>query len=161
MTDGDKYYWKWSPVRRNVLTDFYPENSLEIQTSSTFTPVPGGKDYIKVGFYDSEDFLVGLISINFYENSKSYGVTLDQEYTEYPVESPSTGDKIWRITVKKVPYNSYDKIIIQCNGKEVLYIFNRYYESHRFRIWRIDDITQLKFASQDRASNKYRFFKGK
>jgi hypothetical protein len=154
-TDGDKYYRKWSSARRNVSIDFYPKDSLEIQTYSTFTPVPGGKDYIKVGFYNSENSLVGSVSIDFYENSKSYVVSFSQDYTQFPVEPPSSVDKIWRITVMK------DKIIIHCNGKEVLNIYSSYSRTYSFGRWKIDEITQLKFSSEDRASNYYRFFNSK
>ena len=95
MTDGDKYYRKWTPVTRQYINSaskyIYPGDALEIKTNSVYTPSLWRQDTVRLVFYRYENLWVGAINIGFYKDNIKYNLNArcSEEYTDFPVNLSS------------------------------------------------------------------------
>ena len=133
-----------------------PNNPIEISTDSTI----GSGDSVYLETLDAQDKYAGGVHISF-SSSGIYDVNgcLDRIYVDFSTYLPDTTNKVWRITITK---DAGTRLVIHCNDIEMLDITasdsvctNSIWRSYFDR-----DMVKIYFDSNDKATDKYRPYKG-
>ncbi|XP_063686416.1 uncharacterized protein LOC134820124 [Bolinopsis microptera] len=139
----------WLPVKREVKIEWDLESTpLEIRTNS----VLGSDNMVYVDFYSAGGEFAGAVAL-FFTSTPQYNLSWCTSSTNFPVNLPSTADKVWRIT-----RTAGVRVVIHCNEVEVLNIMISLATcdgSWWSTIWNTD-VAKIKFSSSDTASDYYR-----
>ncbi|XP_063678266.1 uncharacterized protein LOC134814158 isoform X2 [Bolinopsis microptera] len=134
------------PVKRAVEIEWDLESTpLEIRTDS----VLGSDDQVYVDFYSAEEKYAGGFAL-YFTSTPQYELGYCTSGTDFPVNLPSTADKVWRITLTS-------RVVIHCNEVEVLnkLLSESTCSDSKWRtIWN-RDVTKIWFDSDDTASDYY------
>ena len=133
-----------------------PNNPIEISTDSTI----GSDDSVFLQTVDAQDNYAGGVYIRF-SSSGSYTVNgCINNYVDFSTNLPDTTNKVWRITITK---DAGTRLVIHCNDIEMLDITasDSVCTNLSWRSYFDRDIVKIYFASDDKATDKYRPYKAK
>ena len=80
------------------------------------------------------------------------------EFVDFPVEIPSTADKVWRVTVNRRKKDV--QIVLHCNGQLVLNV--QLSDVCTYKTWRKNWVPSslIKFTHHDDSSEMFRAYTG-
>ena len=146
-----KLYLGWIPVRRDEALDHDLESfPLEIKTDSAL----GSGDEVGVIFLSAEKEYAGGVALHF-TSTPQYFLGWCNKWTNLPVNPPSPTVKVWHITLTRT---AGVRLVIHCNDVEVLnkLLSQATCSESRWRTYWNRDVTNIKFASWDTASDYYK-----
>ena len=132
-----------------------PNNPIEISTDSTL----GSDDYTYLKTYDAHGNYAGGVLI-WFPSSVRYrfdGCFLNN--VDFSANLPATTNKVWRITITK---DAGTRLVIHCNDIEMLGITasDSVCDDPNWRTYYDRDMVKMYFDSNDKATDKYRPYKG-
>ena len=137
-------------MQRDVRIEWDVESTpLEIRSNS----VLGSDDKVVVVFYSAGGDSLGVY-LYFTPTLQYYLGYCSTYYTNLPVTPPSANNKVWRITLTKT---AGVRLVIHCNEVEVLNILmsDSTCDNSEWSTYWNNDVTKIKFASVDTASDYY------
>ena len=112
---------------------------------------------LRVWFETAEGNYAGGVRVSFTPTSQYFLPTCMAEFVDFPVELPSTTDKVWRVTVNRTAEDV--QIVLHCNGQLVLSVLlSDVCTRKRWRNYWVPS-SLIKFAHDD-SSEMFRAYTG-
>ena len=142
----------WKAVQRGVKIDYDLEKyPLKIKTDS-----PVDKDeHVYVFFYTAGEDLAGEVYLH--SKPPSYSLEGCTPDTDFPPDLPSEINKVWTITRSYSTVSGEGRVVIQCNGKEVVNVILS--DTTCYKDWRekwSGDVEKIEFKQGRDDSGYYR-----
>ena len=132
-----------------------PNNPIEISTDSTI----GSYDIMFLETVDAQSTYAGGIYIMFSSSGSYLFNVCKDDWVPFPTNPPDTTNKVWRITITK---DAGTRLVIHCNDIEMLDITasDSVCENGDWRTYLDRDMVKIVFTIIDKATDKYRPYKG-
>ena len=142
------YISEWTAVKVKVMIPRDLETTpLQIKTDSTL----GSGEKILVQTFGKDNSFIGGVSVKFSSTIQYQIAACTSGDTKLSVQPPAEMDKIWTIIKTETD------LIITCNNVEVLnYLFADSSDSDCVPRWRGDIVEEIRFTTDDTASDFYR-----
>ena len=122
---------------------------LEIKTNR----IKGSNEVVYVGFYSAQEEEVGGVSLYFRSPAQYTVWFCTSNYNDLPSTLPTITEKIWQITLTRT---SDVRLIIHCNGVEVVNILMSFCAQSAWSNYWTMDVEKIWFHPSDTAADYYR-----
>ena len=129
---------------------------LEVKTNS----VSGSDQYVELHLFTTRDVEAGKITIRFGSTPDYRLGFCTTAWSNFQTIPPTTSDKIWRLTVTRIPDI---RVKIHCNGVEMantLISESLCTSNTQWKVYWTKGIGKIKFHVTDDASDYYRAYTG-